>query len=172
MTEPPAAVLTPPACRPSFIDLRPEPTAVALGRRFTCDVISGHVADDDHSHTVVLLASELITNAFRACEQLVLDGLFRPWRRHQRPIRLALTATDRYVHLAVTDPDPRPLEFPTATAVADEPAETGRGLGIVDVLAAGLWVSYGRYDKTVHVVVGAPGVTLDAAELATLRGAS
>ncbi|MCO5968743.1 hypothetical protein [Actinoallomurus soli] len=53
----------------------------------------------------------------------------------------------------VTDPDPRPLQV--------NPAPTnGWGLGIVDTYAVARWVTYTDTDKTVHVLITAPGVTL------------
>ncbi|MEV5748157.1 ATP-binding protein [Actinoallomurus sp. NPDC052308] len=150
----PLAVLppTPAISRPSWIALSVSRTSVARARRFAAAVIRDHVSDPDHADSIVLVVSELVTNARRAAAEV------RRWEPHDLPLRFGLLATDRWVHLYVTDPDPRPLQPNPAPA-------NGWGLGIVDTYAAARWVGYTQVDKTVHVLVPAPGVTLTAAEL-------
>ncbi|MFL6056648.1 MAG: ATP-binding protein [Actinoallomurus sp.] len=142
----------PASVRPSWIALSVTRTSVAKARRFTAQVIEEHVTDPGHADDIVLVVSELVTNARRAASEV------RRWQSHHLPVRLGLLVTARYVHVYVTDPDPRPFE-PNPT-----PAN-GWGLGIVDTYAAARWISYTRVDKTVHALIAAPGVTLTRAEL-------
>jgi hypothetical protein len=81
------------------------------------------------------------------------------------PIGVEMLATERYVHLAVTDPDHRPMP---ASDKGGQLAEHGRGMSIVDHLAVARWVTYAEHAKTVHVVIGASDVTLTVAELAQI----
>ncbi|GAB3970502.1 hypothetical protein GCM10029978_043920 [Actinoallomurus acanthiterrae] len=130
--------------------------SVAIGRRFAHDVVSER-ADDDHTYAITLLVSELLTNALRAAAAV------EQWETHDRPVKLGVLCTERWVRLSVTDPDPNPID-PSA-----EP-ENGYGLGIVNALAAlPLWTTYGTDSKTVHVAIAAPGITLTASELDELR---
>lgn len=151
---------------PSWLALRVHGASVAAGRRFAEDVISGHAANPDHAHTVVLVVSELLTNALRAARTMVSDGLVAGWRHQDRPLRLGVIATGRWTHVCVADPDPRPFPEPRD----GEPlAETGRGLPIVDALAVARWVRYRRDGKTVHAAVAAPGLDLTEADMETIR---
>ena len=45
----------------------------------------------------------------------------------------------------------------------------GRGLHIVEMLAAVSWVDRGRFDKTLHAVITKPGVVLTQDEINGLR---
>jgi hypothetical protein len=111
---------------------------------------------------IELIASEVVTNAITAVRTL---GALPPdtW-----PIGVDMTATDRYVHLAVSDIDHRPIAARDAGGLL---AEHGRGLSIIDHLAVARWIVYAEHGKTVHVVVAASGVTLTPAELLAIRGA-
>lgn len=162
MTDRSVAAATPPAGHPasadpgvSWIALRLHDASVAVARRFAEDVLSGHVRDGDHVHTVLLLVSEVVTNGLRAARALAGEGLAPPWREHDRPVRLGLAVTDRYVHLRVTDPDRRPITPETAP---NPDPDSGWGLGIVDALSSARWVTYEAEGKTVHVLIPAPGV--------------
>lgn len=154
----PLGALTPaPAVvRPSWIALSVSRTSVARARAFAAEVVRDHVADSDHADSIVLVVSELVTNARRAATEV------RRWEPHDLPLKFGLLATGRWVHLYVTDPDPRPLEVNPAPA-------NGWGLGIVDTYALARWVTYTGTDKTVHALITAPGVTLDPAELQRIR---
>lgn len=136
---------------PSWIGLRVHAASVAIGRRFARDVVCGHVTAD-HAYTIVLLVSELLTNALRRAAEV------RVWDARDRPVKLGVLATDRWVVLAITDPDPAPID-PGARV------ENGYGLGIVDALAAARWPVYADDSKTMHVVIPAPEIELTAAEL-------
>ncbi len=151
---------------PSWLALRARDASVAAGRRFAEDVISGHAANPDHAHTIVLVASELLTNALSAARAMVADGLVTGWRYQDRALRLGMAATERWTHVCVADPDPRPLPEPRG---GDALAETGRGLSIVAALAVARWVRYRRDGKTVHAVVAAPGLELTEADMETIR---
>ena len=145
---------------PSWISLRLHDASVAIARRFAEDVVSGHVRDADHAHTIVLIVSELVTNALR------IAGQTGPCAPRERPVKLGVLPTARYVHLQVTDPDRRPI---AQAAAGPRASEGGWGLGIVDVLSAARWTTYGDATKTVHVVVPVPGVALVRTELDALR---
>lgn len=136
---------------PSWIGLRVHAASVAIGRRFARDVVCGHVTAD-HAYTIVLLVSELLTNALRRAAEVQV------WDHRDRPVKLGVLATDRWVELSITDPDPAPID-------PGGRVENGYGLGIVDALAAARWPVYSDDSKTVHVVVPAPDVELTAAEL-------
>jgi hypothetical protein len=138
--------------RPSWIALSVSRVSVAKARRFTADVIADHVTDPGHADDIVLVVSELVTNARRAATGV------RRWEPHDLPLRFGILATDRHVHLYVTDPDPRPFSANSAPA-------NGWGLGIVDTYAAARWITYTQVDKTVHALIPAAGVMLTAAEL-------
>ncbi|MFL6056113.1 MAG: ATP-binding protein [Actinoallomurus sp.] len=138
------------------MSLRVHAASVAIGRCFARDVVSGH-SDDDHAYTIALLVSELLTNALRAAAAV------GEWEPQDRPVKLGVLSTERWVRLSVTDPDPNPID-PGARP------ENGYGLGIVNTLAAlPLWTTHAADSKTVHVAVAAPGITLTAAELQALR---
>lgn len=141
---------------PSWIALKISRTSVGMARRFAADAIDGHVTDPDHADNIVLIVSELVTNARNATARL------RVWEPRALPLRFGIRATDRWTYMYVQDPDHRPLP---ASDKGGQLAENGRGLGIVDHLADARWVTYAEHSKTVHVVVAAPGVTLMAAEL-------
>ncbi|MCO6007236.1 ATP-binding protein [Actinoallomurus purpureus] len=142
--------------RPSWIALRAEPESVARARCFAGDVVSGHTLDVDHAYLIRLVVSELATNAVNAARAL------RDWPYDALPLRLDVAACNRWTFLAVTDPDHRPLP---ASDKGGQLADHGRGLAIVDHVAAARWVTYAEHGKTVHVIVAAPDAELTAAEL-------
>ncbi|GAA4609093.1 hypothetical protein GCM10023195_36320 [Actinoallomurus liliacearum] len=161
MTSDPAATVTaaspiaPP--RPSWLALRARPECVAKARSFASTAVFGHPFD---AYEIGLIASEIVTNAIRAACAL------RTWPDDLWPIGVEMTVTARWAHLAVTDPDHRPMP---GSDEGGQLAENGRGLSIVDHLATSRWVTYVERGKTVHVVVAAPGIELTTAELAEIR---
>lgn len=161
VTDPVAATM--PRSRPGVpcIPLRVHHASASIARRFVADVICGHVRDADHAHWIVLAACELVTNALAAAEAYAAH-LGWTWAHYDQPVRLGVGATDRYVHLAVRDPDPAPPVRETH----DPLDEHGRGLTIVETIAARLWYEPGDYYKTARAVIAAPGVTLTDRELA------
>lgn len=133
--------------------MRALPEYARKAREFARTAVFGFPHDP---YDIALITSEVVTNAIVATAKL------RDWPHDLYPIGVALAVTDRYVHLAVTDPDHRPLP---ASDEGGQLAERGRGLGIVDQGAIARWVTYTEHGKTVHVVVAALDVTLTAAEL-------
>ncbi|GAA4605685.1 hypothetical protein GCM10023195_19930 [Actinoallomurus liliacearum] len=101
------------------------------------------------------------TNALRAARKLVEDGLIAAWTYPDRPVRIGVLATARWMRRSITDPDPRPID-PCAVP------NNGWGLGIVDALSAVRWTTYETDGKTMHVLIPAPGVELTPAELSAL----
>lgn len=161
MTPDPAAIvgaaspIAPP--RPSWLALRARPEYVAKARSFASTAVFGYPFD---AYEIGLIASEVVTNAIRAASAL------RTWPDDVWPIGMEMAVTARVAHLAVTDPDHRPMP---ASDEGGQLAENGRGLSIVDHLAAARWVSYVERGKTVHVLIAAPGVELTTAELAEIK---
>ncbi|MEV5711447.1 ATP-binding protein [Actinoallomurus sp. NPDC052274] len=154
MTEPPSVSRTQTVSRrPSFLALRDRPDAIHRARAFVGAAIFGlpYAADE-----VELIAVELITNALRHAVRKL------PIAEDLWPIGVQMTTTTRYLHLAVTDPDHRPMY---AGHEGGLETEHGRGLRIVDHLVAARWVTHAAHGKTVHVVVAASGVQLTPTEL-------
>jgi anti-sigma regulatory factor (Ser/Thr protein kinase) len=119
------------------------PASVGLARRRVRDHLAdwGHSAGDPALEDVVLLVSELATNAVR--HGPLPDGEFE----------VAVTAlADGSCFIEVSDEG---LAEPRPRPVADW-EETGRGLHLVEHIAAawGVW-SRGRYGKTVWALVAA-----------------
>lgn len=154
MTPDPAVADRPVSLIPApFLPLHARPEAVRQARRFAADAVAGYSYDP---YDVALITSEIVTNA------IVHGAAGRTWPDDLWPISVEVTVTDRYVHLAVADPDPQPLRILTPSGVT---AVSGRGLGIVSEHAAALWPTYTEHSKTVHALVIAPGVTLTGREL-------
>ncbi|GAB3960421.1 hypothetical protein GCM10029978_009640 [Actinoallomurus acanthiterrae] len=147
-----------PLGRPDWLALHVHDASAPIARRFAEAVAVEHGADRD---AIGLVTSELVTNALRAARRLVDDGLVPAWTHPERPVRIGVLATARWMRLSVTDPDPRPID-PQAVP------NNGWGLGIIDTLSAARWTTYDAGGKTVHVVVPSPGVELTAAELSVL----
>ncbi|GAA0330553.1 ATP-binding protein [Actinoallomurus spadix] len=165
MTPDPAVITDrspyPPEPASASVSLHVRRDAVRDARRFAAGAVAGHPYD---SYEIALVASELATNAVRAAETM-----HPTWPDDIRPIGITLTVTDRYAHLAVSDPDPEPLPAQQHGGLL---AERGRGLTIVDQHAAARWVTYTDRHKTVHALITAPGVILTATELAEIQEAS
>jgi anti-sigma regulatory factor (Ser/Thr protein kinase) len=137
----------------SWLALRARPDYAGKARRFAASCVESTPHD---AYSVALITSEVVTNAIEATAAL------RAWPDDVYPLAFELAVTDRYVHLAVTDPDHRPLP---ASDVGGLEAEHGRGLSIVDQIAVTRWVTYAERHKTVHVLLAAPEVVLTAEEL-------
>ncbi|MFJ1603186.1 ATP-binding protein [Streptomyces sp. NPDC088253] len=120
------------------------PASVGLARRRVRDHLRdwGHSPDDPALADVVLIVSELVTNAVR-------HGPL-----HEGEFEVAVTAlADGSCFVEVSDEG---LAAPRLRPVS-EGEETGRGLHLVEGVAVawGVW-SRGRYGKTVWAVVAAP----------------
>ncbi|WP_073947539.1 ATP-binding protein [Streptomyces kebangsaanensis] len=81
-----------------------------------------------------LCASELLTNVIRHLGEGV-------------PVTVRVSCAQDRTRLEITDPDPRAL--PVLCPAADEDAETGRGLALLDALALRWGVDQGADTKTV-----------------------
>jgi hypothetical protein len=111
-----------------------------------------------------MCVSELVTNALLAARAQAETCGFR-WSDSDTPIHLSVQPAERWSRLSVRDPC---LAMPETTPgrLLDE---RGRGLVIVDAIAACRWHTTTPYDKTVHAIVSMPLVTLTTAEIAEIR---
>lgn len=151
-------VLGPPT-GPRWRSFPATPKSVSRARRFTEKVL-GEVAetDADHVDEVVLVVSELITNAVR--EVAKLD----PVQGDARPVHLGVAVHPRWTHLYAVDTAPAlPKDTPTGPL-----AGSGRGIPIIRNLAAMAWVEQAGHNKTIHVVVTRTDVELTPQEKQTL----
>ncbi|WP_433178841.1 ATP-binding protein [Actinoallomurus sp. CA-150999] len=137
----------------AFLPLHAWPEVVRHARRFVAAAVVGFPYDP---YDIALIASELTTNAVRTAMAM------RTWPDDMFPIGVEVTVTERYAHVAVTDPNPGPMP---ASARGGLLAQGGRGLVIVDQHALARWATYADDGKTVHVVVMASGVLLTDDEL-------
>ena len=130
--------------RTAALTLRPEPSAVGIARRLVADRCRSAGLPNDLADTVVLLTSELVTNAFT----------------HGRSdARTQVTATGTWARVEVGDDNSR---HPQAVE-EDLDALDGRGLTIVALLAARWGVQDDPYGKTVWFEVEPGQVDLDRA---------
>jgi len=148
------------ATGPRWRSLSVSPESVSWARRFTESVLA-EVAESDAGHVddVVLVVSELITNAVREVAKL------GPSPVGARPIHLGVAVFPRWTHLYAVD---------TAPALPKEAhkgplAGSGRGIPIINSLAALTWVEQGGQGKTIHVVVTRTGVVLTPQDRGALK---
>jgi hypothetical protein len=134
--------------------------SVSQARRFTENALA-KVAETDAGHVddVVLVVSELITNAVREVSR------FNPTQGDARPVHLGIAVHPRWTHLFAVD---------TAPALPKEAhkgplAGSGRGIPIIKSLAAMVWVEQATQGKTIHVVMTRIGVELTAQDRQTLN---
>jgi anti-sigma regulatory factor (Ser/Thr protein kinase) len=143
--------------------LRAAKTEISRIRTLITRTLAGLV-DDDHLEDLKVCASELVTNALRAAlDYAVLCGW--NWECDDVPIRLGLTSTGNWSRLDVHDPDPVIPDPGTRGLLA----ESGKGLLIVNALAAACWWDKELDGKVVHAVIPMPQVELTAAELEAAR---
>ncbi|MEU6476886.1 ATP-binding protein [Streptomyces sp. NPDC047017] len=98
------------------------PGAVSAARRRVRGVLGGWNLPPDAADDVLLVVSELVTNALVHARP---PATLRLWR--------VPLAGRRAVHVEVTDPGPA---APPGSSPAPDPDEHGRGLGIVTALSA------------------------------------
>lgn len=134
---------------PEYVRVARDYALVTLARRGIADV-----ADD-----VRLVVSEIVTNAMRAAQRYArVRGA--EWAAYERPVSVRVVCRPRWVHVIVTDPDPaKPEPEP-----ADLLAAGGRGLSIVESVAALMWFVTGDRGKACHAVVTRSGLELTAEE--------
>jgi hypothetical protein len=101
--------------RPRARPLPHRPDACPVARRTACELLDGHDVPDDVKDDVLLIVSELVTNA--VCHALA-------------PVALRLsTPSPGTVRIEVSDGGPRAASTPR------EPGDGGRGLALVCALA-------------------------------------
>ncbi|MFF3488743.1 ATP-binding protein [Streptomyces sp. NPDC002701] len=101
-------------------------SAFSTVRALTASVPTAYGASQDSADTAAWLVSELCGNAVRACGDHV-------------PLVVEVYVTGRSVQVNVHDPaaDLLPHRSTVAAAMDSDTAESGRGLGLLDVLAPG-----------------------------------
>lgn len=165
MNEPRRATMTPPSGYPimtsdgvSWLALEPEPASAKRARDHINRLLDGD--DKPFVGDVLVVVDELVTNAIRhAPERFVVAAGVSP------RIHLSLQSRRRWVRIGVRDPWPG---LPRARGSQDL-AEYGRGLAIVDALAAGRWTDTGSHEKTVHALIPRPGHVITEAQMKRLR---
>jgi anti-sigma regulatory factor (Ser/Thr protein kinase) len=115
---------------PSSLTLPPDPAAVRRGRTFVRQHLDAYGLDPDICDTVVLLTSETVTNA-------LIHG--------RSEARLHIDVTGRRVRVEVSDDNSRHPQ----RAQPDTEALDGRGLAILELLAARWGVRDDAFGKTV-----------------------
>jgi len=131
---PPPAVL--PSCARRALVLAPDPAAVHHARQLVREVCRAAGVDDDTRDNAVLLTSETVTNAFthgRSEARLQVDG--------GPGVVVVQVGDDNSRHPALADRDPEALD--------------GRGLEIVQLVAARWGVRDDDHGKTVWFEVRA-----------------
>jgi anti-sigma regulatory factor (Ser/Thr protein kinase) len=125
---------------PARLDLEYHPAAVRRARRFVHDQCHAAGINADTSDTAVLLTSEIVTNAF-------LHG--------RSAARVTLTAGAERLRVEVGDDNSR---LPQRVE-PDREALNGRGLAIVDMLAADWGAAQRREGKVVWFELAHPAAS-------------
>lgn len=115
--------------------------------------LCGAGADDELTHAVQLVLSELCGNAVRAC------GDYVPLvaELELEPLSSSGTSSPAAAWIRLHDPRRRALPRRTAVRLDDAYAESGRGLALVDMLAPGWQVTETPIGKQIHCRVPLPG---------------
>ena len=152
-----------PSRNPVTFRLRATRTEVAHARRYLTETLAGLIPAG-HMEDLHICASELTTNALRAAlDYAVLQGW--NWHWSDQPIRLGVLTTEHWTRLDVHDPDPV-IPDPGSRGLL---AESGRGLVIVNDLAADCWWDTEPDGKVVRAVIPMPLRKLTTAELEAAR---
>jgi anti-sigma regulatory factor (Ser/Thr protein kinase) len=122
------------------------PKAAATARAFAAEFLASVKLDDGHIDDVVLVISELITNAVKYGG----DG--------QRNINLEVGIWSKWTLITVDDRDPQVYE--AAPERDNDLCESGRGLFIVCAYAERFWWRPLMLSKTANAAVLRPGVKL------------
>lgn len=125
---------------PMALDLPFSPESASIARRQLVDWMRSLGVRDETRDDARLLVSELVGNAVRHARPLA-DGT----------MRVTWTTTDSIVDIAVTDGGALTTPERVDAGVSDL---AGRGLSIVETLAARWWVESTRSRTTVHAVLG------------------
>lgn len=152
-----------PLTAPVVLKLRANTIEVPAVRRYLIAMLAGLVPAG-HLDEVELCASELVTNALKAALDYAKACRFA-WTHLDTPIHLGICCAERWTRLDVRDPDPV-LPAPVERDLLDE---HGKGLILVNEIAACRWWEPAADHKTVHAVIAMPLVELTAAELKAAR---
>jgi len=141
----PPSPMPPAAGRHCQLVLIPGPESAKAARDFTTATLRNWQLDTVVTEAVII-ASELVTNAIRHGRSLVDDAeqalVGLAWQRH--PSRVICVVTDQSTKPPVMVP-------------ADPDAESGRGLQVVQALAAGwAWMMLGAQEKAVWAALWLP----------------
>ncbi|MDO0932017.1 ATP-binding protein [Streptomyces sp. DG2A-72] len=119
--------------------------AFRLLRGLIVKVLADYGADTEAAETAQLVVSELVGNSVRACGDHV-------------PLVVEVYVASFGIAVNVHDPDPRVLPRPRGIALHDPEAESGRGLGLLDLLAPGWHVCRSPIGKQIRcrVPTGCP----------------
>jgi serine/threonine-protein kinase RsbW len=128
-----------PAADPMALDLPFSPESAAIARHQLIEWMAGLDAPAEHRDDARLVVSELVGNAVRHARPLA-DGT----------MQVAWVASPTAIDIAVTDGGARTTPERVEASVSDL---AGRGLAIVETLAARWWVESTRSRTTVHAVL-------------------
>jgi serine/threonine-protein kinase RsbW len=128
-----------PAADPMALDLPFSPESAAIARQELIEWMAGLDAPAAHRDDARLVVSELVGNAVRHARPLA-DGT----------MQVAWVASPTAIDIAVTDGGARTTPERVEASVSDL---AGRGLAIVETLAARWWVESTRSRTTVHAVL-------------------
>lgn len=112
----------------------------------------------DHIDTLILVTSELVTNAAKYGHEFLPDG--------GRNLNLKVGIWHRFAIISVDDRDPR-IRPPVVHDDTDLP-ESGRGLFIVQTLAERFWWQQKVASKNANAAIVRPGAVLTDADTALL----
>jgi serine/threonine-protein kinase RsbW len=129
----------PPAADPMALDLPFSPESAAIARQQLIEWMAELDTPAEHRDDARLVVSELVGNAVRHARPLA-DGT----------MQVAWVASPTAIDIAVTDGGARTTPERVEASVSDL---AGRGLAIVETLAARWWVESTRSRTTVHAVL-------------------
>lgn len=110
-------------------------------RALAAEVLAGYGIAGDAVEAAQLVVSELVGNSVRACGDHV-------------PVVVELYVPTFGVAVNVHDPDPLALPRRRRIALDDPDAESGRGLGLLDLVAPGWRVTWSPIGKQIRCRVG------------------
>ncbi|MDW8805510.1 ATP-binding protein [Streptomyces scabiei] len=116
--------------------------AFSTVRGLTVSVLKAYRAGQATADTAEWLVSELLGNAVRACGDHV-------------PLVVEVYATGRTVQVNVHDPAADVLPRRSAVAMDSDDAESGRGLGLLDMLAPGWDIASSPVGKQIRCRIDA-----------------
>lgn len=123
------------ATRLSSLELEIAPSSVRVARHWSADVLA--LASPPHHadlvESVVLLVSELVTNAIRAASRVAAVPGAEPTRGVEPRVRLDISSSPALVRIEVHDTACVPVP---PSRHPDDFEESGRGLEVISVLAS------------------------------------